>query len=240
MTATAAAGPSAAPCIVLAGGLGTRLRGTLGDVPKCLAPVGARSFLDIQLNALLAAGVDEVVLSLGHQAEQVVAAVKAGPARRSLRWVVEPSLLGTGGAIAHVMDVLGLDEALVANGDTYLDGDISAMLVPLDIGGGEFFRMALVQVPDRTRFGGVDVDGHGRVRGFLEKGRHDGGAINAGLYRLARQALPAARNGAYSLEAEVLPGLVRAGAVRAVSVAGSFTDIGVPEDYRRFCAEHAA
>ena len=228
----------AAPCIVLAGGLGTRLRGTVGDVPKCLAPVGARSFLDIQLDTLFAAGVTEVVLSLGHLAEQVVAAAQKHHAGRPVRWVVEPALLGTGGAIAHVMDTLGLDEALVANGDTHLDGDLSGMLAPLDAAHGERFRMALVQVPDRTRFGGVEVDDQGRVRGFLEKGRRDAGAINAGLYRLARAALPAHRAGPYSLEADVLPGLVAQGAVRALAVDGSFIDIGVPEDYFRFCAAH--
>jgi D-glycero-alpha-D-manno-heptose 1-phosphate guanylyltransferase len=229
---------AAAPCIVLAGGLGTRLRGTVGDVPKCLAPVGARSFLDILLDTLFAAGASEVVLSLGHLADQVVAAVQAHHAGRPVRWVVEPALLGTGGAIAHVMDTLAIAEALVANGDTHLDGDLAGMLTPLDTAGGELFRMALAQVSDRTRFGGVEVDAQGRVRGFLEKGRSDAGAINAGLYRLARAALPAARAGAYSLEADVLPGLVAQGAVRALAVNGSFIDIGVPEDYFRFCATH--
>jgi D-glycero-alpha-D-manno-heptose 1-phosphate guanylyltransferase len=230
----------AAPCIVLAGGLGTRLRGTVGDVPKCLAPVGARSFLDIQLDTLFAAGVGEVVLSLGHLAEQVVAVVQARHAGRPVRWVVEPALLGTGGAIAHVMDTLHLDEALVVNGDTHLDGDLSGMLAPLHRDRGELFRMALVQVPDRTRFGGVEVDADGRVRGFLEKGRRDAGAINAGFYRLARAALPVARTGAYSLEADVLPGLVAQGAVRAMAINGRFIDIGVPEDYFRFCATHGS
>jgi len=225
-------------CIVLAGGLGTRLRGIVGDVPKCLAPVGPRTFLDIQLDALFAAGVGEVVLSLGHLAEQVVAAVRAGHAGRPVRWVVEPTLLGTGGAIAHVMDTLGLDEVLVANGDTYVSGDLTGLLAPLDRAHGELLRMALVQVADRTRFGGVEVGARGQVQGFLEKGRQDAGAINAGLYRLARAALPAGRGGPYSLEADVLPALVRAGAVSALALAGSFTDIGVPEDYRRFCAQH--
>ncbi len=231
-------GETANPCIVLAGGLGTRLRGTVGDVPKCLAPVGARSFLDIQLDTLFAAGVSEVVLSLGHLAEQVVAAVQTHHAGRPVRWVVEPALLGTGGAIAHVMDALGLHEALVANGDTHLDGDLSGMLTPLKRGDGELFRMALVQVSDRTRYGGVECDAGGRVRDFLEKGQRDAGAINAGFYRLAREALPAARTGAYSLESDVLPGLVLQGAVRALAVNGSFIDIGVPEDYFRFCATH--
>ncbi|MDE2276653.1 MAG: NTP transferase domain-containing protein, partial [Burkholderiales bacterium] len=186
-------------CIILAGGLGTRLRGVVGSLPKCLAPVGARPFLAIQLDTLFAAGVGEVVLSLGHGAQQVVDAVQAlgsAGAQRPIRWVVEPELLGTGGAIAHVLEALALDEAWVANGDTYLDGDLSALHPPLDRAGGERLRMALVQVQDRGRFGGVQVDGQGRVSGFLEKGRHDAGLINAGLYRLSRAALPAARRGA--------------------------------------------
>lgn len=239
-------------CIVLAGGLGTRLRGTLGDVPKCLAPVGGRSFLDILLETLFAAGVGEVVLSLGHLSAQVIAAVQARHARARVRWVVEPALLGTGGAIAHVLDTLALDEVLVANGDTHLEGDIGAMLSPplarhagagAGAGGSgcadaERFRMAVVSVADRARYGGVQLDGQGRVTAFLEKGRSDAGPINAGFYRLARVALPASRSGPYSLEQDVLPGLVAQGAVRAVAVAGSFIDIGVPEDYFRFCATH--
>jgi D-glycero-alpha-D-manno-heptose 1-phosphate guanylyltransferase len=225
-------------CIVLAGGLGTRLRSAVADLPKCLAPVGSRSFLDIQLQTLFAAGVDDVVLSLGYGAEAVIASVARNQAGKPVRHVVEPALLGTGGAIAFVMDKLGLDEALVANGDTYLDGSIAAMLVPLDRTANELFRMAVVNVPDRARFGGVQVDAAGRVERFLEKGQQGAGPINAGLYRLCRAALPAARAGAYSLEAEVLPGLVAQRAVTALAVAGSFVDIGVPKDYFRFCAQH--
>ena len=225
-------------CIVLAGGLGTRLRSAVADLPKCLAPVGERSFLDIQLQALFAAGVDEVVLSLGYRAEAVIASVADNWKGRPVRHLVEPALLGTGGAIAFVMDTLGLDEVLVANGDTYLDGDIQAMLAPLQRADGELFRMAVVMVPDRARFGGVQSNAAGRVESFLEKGQAGAGAINAGLYRLCRAALPAARSGAYSLEADILPALVARRAVTALPVAGSFIDIGVPEDYLRFCQHH--
>ena len=225
-------------CIVLAGGLGTRLRSAVADRPKCLAPVGARAFIDIQIDSLLAAGIDEVVLSLGYMADTVIAAVPAGQAGRPVHHVVEPALLGTGGAIAYAMDALGLDEVLVANGDTYLSGDITGMLKPLARDTGELFRMAVVQVPDRSRFGGVNVGAAGRVTGFLEKGQQGPGGINAGLYRICRAALPAVRAGAYSLESEVLPELVAQGAVTALAVDGEFTDIGVPEDYFRFCAAH--
>jgi D-glycero-alpha-D-manno-heptose 1-phosphate guanylyltransferase len=225
-------------CVVLAGGLGTRLREAVADVPKCLAPVGSRSFLEIQIGALLAAGVGDIVLSLGHMANQVVSAVARMEHRGRVRHVVEPSLLGTGGAIAFALDTLGLDEVLVANGDTHLEGDISAMLQPLDRAGGELLRMAVVQVADRGRFGGVQLDAQQRVRGFLEKGQSGPGCINAGLYRLCRATLHASTDVPYSLELRVLPGLVERGAVFAVAIEGSFMDIGVPNDYFRFCALH--
>jgi D-glycero-alpha-D-manno-heptose 1-phosphate guanylyltransferase len=203
-----------------------------------LAPIGRRAFIEIEIEALLAAGIDDVVLSLGYGAKTVVGALASTLAARPVRYVIEPSPLGTGGAIAHVLDTLGLDEVLVANGDTYLSGDIGGMLTPLRSGQGELFRMAVVHVPERSRFGGIQVGADGRVEAFIDKGRQGPGEINAGLYRLCRQAMPAARSGAYSLEADVLPSLVAQGVVTALAVYGSFTDIGVPEDYFRFCKQH--
>lgn len=225
-------------CVILAGGLGTRLRSVVSDVPKCLAPVGSRPFLEIQIRSLAAVGVNDVVLSLGYMSGQVIAAIDQRLAGIDVRHVVERELLGTGGAIAHVLDALQLDEVIVANGDTYLDGDLTAMLAPLDRARGELFRMAVVEVPSRARFGGVELDGAGHVTRFLEKGQAGGGFINAGLYRLCRSALPRGRSGAYSLEADVLPELVREQQVKSCVIHGSFIDIGVPEDYRLFCETH--
>ncbi len=228
-------------CVILAGGLGTRLRSVVSDVPKCLAPVGDRTFLDVQIARLAAEGVQEVVLSLGYLADTVIAAVQRVDHGIPVRCVVEPQLLGTGGAIAHVLQTCDLDEVLVANGDTYLDGDLSSLLAPLDQAGGECLRMAAVQVPDRARFGGIEIDPNSRVTGFVEKGHAGAGLINAGLYRLSRKALPTRQAATvYSLEADVLPSLVKARGVRAQVIAAEFIDIGVPEDYRRFCDAHGS
>jgi D-glycero-alpha-D-manno-heptose 1-phosphate guanylyltransferase len=226
-------------CIVLAGGLGTRLRGVIQDRPKCLAPVGTRTFLEIQIDRLARAGITEIVLSLGYGAEQVIQSLDRTSPAVPVRYIVESELLGTGGAIAYALDALALDEVLVANGDTYLDGDLSRMLEPLSRDAGELFRMAGVVVPDRSRFGGVQSDATARVVGFLEKGQVGGGLINAGLYRLCRAALPKSRTGAYSLEADILPVLVQSRNVTLAIVSGPFIDIGVPTDYARFCADHA-
>lgn len=227
-------------CVLLAGGLGTRLKAVLGDRPKCLAPVGNRSFLRLQIAALAAAGVTEVVLSLGHLADQVIDEVRAHDWPLAVRWVVEEQPLGTGGAVRHVLDTSALDEVLVANGDTYLSGSLGAMLRPLDRVNGERFRMAVVQVPDRARFGGVESDAEGRLVRFVEKGQAGAGPINAGLYRLCRSALPSGQPAAFSMENDVLPALAAQRQVGLSLIDGEFIDIGVPVDYARFCQLHGA
>lgn len=223
-------------CIVLAGGLGTRLRSAVPDLPKCLAPVGKRPFLEIQLQALAAQGVDHFVLSLGHMAGAVQDAARRFRVDARIETVVEAQPLGTGGAVLHAMAEAGLDDALVANGDTFLEASLAAMLTPLRA--GERFRMAAIAVPDRARYGGVELQGS-RVSAFIEKGRQGPGLINAGLYRVQRAAFDGFERGvAVSMETQVMPALLAPGTLHAAVLDGSFIDIGVPEDYWRFCAEH--
>ena len=224
-----------APCIVLVGGLGTRLRSAVPDLPKCLAPIAGRPFLEWQLRSLSERGIDRFLLALGHGAESVLDALKQPWARAlSINAVIERELLGTGGAARFAMDESGLHEALIANGDTFLGGSMQAMLSPLDLADGERMRIATVQVPDRARFGGVALDAGQRVTAFLEKGKTGAGPINAGLYRIHRSAFNGEGSGAFSLEIQVMPRLVAAGALQARELTGPFIDIGVPEDYRQF------
>lgn len=228
-------------CIVLAGGLGTRLRSAVPDLPKCLAPIGCRPFLQWQLQSLKQRGVHRFVLALGHGAEQVREALTQ-PWARALAFdcVVEPEALGTGGAARFAMSETGLEQALIVNGDTFLGGPLDAMLAPLDSGNGELMRMATVHVVDRSRFGGVVVDADtGRVTSFLEKGQTGAGAINAGLYRIHRRAFDDAASGGFSMETWLMPKLVAAGALQARALTGPFIDIGIPDDYRLFDERHA-
>lgn len=224
-------------CIVLAGGLGTRLRSAVPYLPKCLAPISGQPFISWQLRSLANRGVGRFVLALGYGADRVVESL-ALPWARDLKieYVLEPDALGTGGATRFAMSELGIDEALIANGDTFLGGSLMAMLEPLDLSGGELMRMATVQVPDRTRFGGVEVNASHRVLAFLEKGHVGPGLINAGLYRIHRHALDSAHLGAYSLESKVMPTLVSKSELTAREASGPFIDIGVPDDYYLFDA----
>lgn len=228
------------PCIVLAGGLGTRLRSVVPDLPKCLAPVGGHPFLEWQLRSLAQRGVDRFVLALGYGAYQVRESLNHGWASDFLiDCVIEREALGTGGATQFTMAEAGLSEALVINGDTYLGGDLASMLDPIDSASGERMRIATVRVDDRSRFGGVAVDAEDRVTAFLEKGESGAGVINAGLYRVHHSAFQEDLPATFSMETRVMPRLAAHRALQAREVAGPFIDIGVPEDYRLF-AENIA
>ena len=95
-------------------------------------------------------------------------------------------------------------------------------------------RIATAQVPDRTRFGGVAVDAAQRVTAFLEKGQAGAGPINAGLYRIHRNAFNFEALSTLSMETQVIPRLISEGALQAREIAGPFIDIGVPDDYHQF------
>jgi len=225
------------PCIVLAGGLGTRLRSAVPDLPKCLAPIQGRPFLEWQLRSLAQRGVSRFVLALGHGADQVQTALSQDWAKSlQIDYVIEREALGTGGATRFAMKETGLDEALVVNGDTYLGGNLAPMHCTLDLAKGERMRIATVGVSDRTRFGGVELTSHGCITTFLEKGQSGPGIINAGLYRVHSSAFDSSPGGAFSMETLVMPQLLVHGALWACELAGPFIDIGVPDDYRQFSA----
>jgi len=217
--------------LVLAGGLGTRLRPALADTPKVLAPVGDRPFLLRLLTWLQRSGLRRVVLCTGHMAEQVEAAVAAGIDGLEISCAPEPSPLGTGGALRRA--VLGLPDprVLALNGDSFCGCDLHALAA--QHGPATPASMVVTRVPDAARYGGVTLSEDGEVLGFVEKGLAGPGWINAGIYLLERRVLvqlPA--DGPCSLERELLPGLVGHG-LRAVQAPGPFIDIGTPESWAR-------
>jgi D-glycero-alpha-D-manno-heptose 1-phosphate guanylyltransferase len=133
------------------------------------------------------------------------------------------------------MNTLNIEEAMVTNGDTFLGGDLGAMLSSLNLKYDELCRMAVIEVPDMTRYGGVKLKGN-RLIGFKEKGQTGAGLINAGFYRLSKQAFLASQlPAAFSFETSLMPSLSNQNNVTASVIAGDFIDIGVPEDYIKFC-----
>lgn len=218
--------------IVLAGGLGTRLRSVVPDLPKPMAPVAGRPFLAWILDRLVEAGFDRVVLAVGYRHDAI--RDHFGQAYRGLplRYSVEDRPLGTGGAVRLARNQIDADAVFVLNGDTYVDVDYGAMAAAHRRAQASM-SIAVHRVADAARYGALEVQ-DGRVRGFVEKGRTGPGLINAGTYLLCAalvDTLPQGR--AFSLEQDLL--VPRVGAIRplAFTAEGLFIDIGVPDDYER-------
>jgi D-glycero-alpha-D-manno-heptose 1-phosphate guanylyltransferase len=223
--------PLSLDAIVLAGGKGTRLASIVTDVPKPLAPVAGRPFLDYLFASFLAGGVvDRVILAIGHLADRVVDHYAAAPSALPLEFSVEMTPLGTGGALVNAWKRVRGDRALVANGDSIVAADHQALLAHHQRSGAAV-TMTLVEVPDTARYGAVTLTGS-RVVAFHEKAASGGpGLINAGLYLIEAAALIGLPDGPSSLERDLLPSLVAAGRVEAVITTGVFLDIGLPETY---------
>lgn len=218
--------------IVLAGGLGTRLRTVLPEgFPKILAPVGGRAFLDVLLDWLHAQGVAKVVFSLGYGAAHVLAHLRDVrlPEGLCVAFVVESEPLGTGGGMCLAYKQITADPFLALNGDTFCDANLAAMLA--------FHRerqaaitLALTRVPDSGRYGRVERAPDGRITRFVEKeAAGEQGLINCGLYLVSAAVMNQLPEGkALSWERDVLARRIGSG-LYGVEAASRFVDIGTPE-----------
>ena len=227
--------------MILAGGLGTRLRRAFDAGPKSLAPVGKKVFLDYLLTWLGAEGVKEAILCVGYKGAQIQEHVGGGEAWGvRARYSVETRLLGTGGALKQAEGMIREDCVFVVNGDTYLGVSLREML--------EFHRqrkasvtVAVARVEETGRYGSVHLDEEKRITVFQEKSgtRFSGEtagmrSINGGVYVVRREVLemiPVGRE--MSLEKEVLPDLVACKGIFGFETNGYFLDIGVEDDFSR-------
>lgn len=223
---------AAEEAIVLVGGLGTRLRAVVSDVPKPLAPVAGRPFLAWLLDAYAAAGLRRVILATGYRSEQIEEAVGQRWQGMEIAYSREDEPLGTGGAVRQAAAKVQGDGVHLANGDTWLRYEPVA-LEQATAASGALLGIALARVEDVGRYGAVEVEA-GRVQGFREKGGSGPGLINAGSYYLSPTALDRLpQDRSYSFEERVLAPWTREGAVAAFDRTSDFIDIGVPGDYAR-------
>lgn len=223
--------------IVLAGGFGTRLKQVVPDLPKPMAPVAGRPFLEILLMSLSRKGFHRIVLSLGHMADTVVAHFGDNFAGMELVYEIEQIPLGTGGAVRQAMERCINDHSFVFNGDTYLDLEVS----DIETHWRKHHTPIIVacKVPDTARYGSL-ATADGRVLGFIEKGVAGPGLINAGCYILPADLLDTFPLGLpFSLEADFLAKVVPSQRFDLFVSNGHFIDIGIPEDYARAQTELA-
>lgn len=225
--------------LILAGGFGTRLRSVIGaDLPKPMAAFAGRPFLAWLVLQLRREGIHDIWLLTGHGSAAVQTYFGTGDAHGvRLRYSVEPSPLGTAGALRHVLPHLEGDRFLVTNGDSFLSAPLRPLL-DAHAASTAAATLALVVHPDAGRFGGVDLAPDGAIRAFREKDPAGGqGIISAGIYVVERsviEAIPAGRT--VSLEREVWPTLTD-GRLRGVALEGTFTDMGVPDAFAALQAD---
>ena len=221
--------------LVLAGGFGTRLQTVVAEVPKALAPVGQVQFLYLQIEHWIAQGLRSFVFLLHYQAGQIVSfleAEKNGLLKDcEVAWLIEPTPLDTGGAVAHAVKQLNLSgDFVLSNADTWLGNGVEEVVrstVP---------SMAVLHLCDVSRYGQVLFDDQLNVTAFWEKSSIRGpGWINAGLCHLEADFFKDWNGQPFSLEKTFFAGLASRGVLKAVSLQTDFIDIGVPDDYFRFC-----
>jgi NDP-sugar pyrophosphorylase family protein len=222
---------AAVDVLVLAGGLGTRIRPVLGELPKLLAPINGRPYLTYLFDWLRRFGPRRIVLGLGYGAKAVLDFLDAHPAPDlNITTLVEPSPLGTAGAIRFARSELHTDPVLVMNGDSFVDADLCALIARhKEI--GALGTLLCVEVDDAPRYGRVVLDSRRLIAGFAEKDLsfHGPALINGGVYALSATLLDEITAGdTSSLEYDIFQRLP-VGSLAAYSGRFCFIDIGTPE-----------
>jgi len=218
--------------IILAGGLGTRLRSVVSDVPKCMAPVGGRPFLAWTLQWMERFDVGRIVLSLGYKSEVVTEWIQNEyKGKTPVDWVIEDTPLGTGGGIKLAMSKVSPGHTVVLNGDTFYNVNLNEFHafgeksnVPLSV--------ALKPMKNFDRYGSVTLSAQGHIISFNEKQYCKEGLINGGIYCIdSRSGLFDGTADRFSFEKEILEPMSQKGNIAGFVSDGSFIDIGIPQDY---------
>jgi len=219
--------------IVLAGGFGTRLRAVVSDVPKPMAPINDRPFLELVLDQCQKYGIEKVVLAVGFKREVIMQHFGEAYKGMTIEYSIEEDALGTGGGILQAAQLLGEEPFLVLNGDTLFKVDLQAL--------AQFYTdkeadmaIALCQMKDFDRYGVVELDTKGRITAFREKQYQAEGDINAGVYVLNKQILLDSNlPQKFSFEKDFMEAFVEAYRFYGMPTTNYFIDIGIPTDYAK-------
>jgi mannose-1-phosphate guanylyltransferase len=215
-----------------------RLRGTIGDVPKPMAQIAGRPFLELLLRQLKRLGFSRVVLSVGYKQEVIREHFGEKAFGLELVYSIETSPLGTGGALREAARHLRTGTALVMNGDSYTDVDLSR-LVRKHAGNGP--DVTVVVIPEsRADAGSVVLDRNGKIKAFAEKRQvPESRYLSAGIYMLNKSLVAGIpQDSKISLEEQLFPQWLAEGkSIEGFVCEGQCLDIGTPERYMK--AQHA-
>lgn len=217
--------------VVLAGGFGTRLREVVPDVPKPMAPVAGRPFLEIILSTLADKNFRRVILSVGYKAKKISSYFGNTFAGMDLVYSTESRPLGTGGAAQLASEKCCEDHVYVFNGDTYLDVEIE--LIEEQWLKNKAPVLVARYMEDAVRYGVIE-ESKGRVLNFSEKTKSGPGLVNTGCYLFPKNMLLGFNGGdSFSLEKDLITPLVKSVNFGLFVTKGKFIDIGIPSEYER-------
>lgn len=217
--------------IILAGGLGTRLRSVVADVPKCMAPVNGVPFLTFIIDDLKKQGIERFIFSLGYKSESIIEFAEANYKDLDKVYVIEKEPLGTGGAIKEACEAVHDENVLVLNGDTLFAVDLQE-LADIHIKQHAECTIALKPMTNFSRYGSVETNTNAMVTAFNEKQFCKKGLINGGIYALhAKKFLEKDWPNIFSFEKEYLEKNINTHKLYGIAFDDYFIDIGIPEDY---------
>lgn len=224
--------------IILAGGFGTRLKEVVSDVPKPMAPVNGKPFLDYLLNYLSHYGIKKVVLSVGYLAEKISDHYGSHFNGLEISYAIEKEPLGTGGGIKMALKQCSTQEVLVLNGDSFFDINLRSFYNNHSEAISDC-SLALRRVSNAARYGTITLDEFDLIEDFREKTNvPQEGIINAGVYILNRETYntetPKSKN--FSIEKDFFEKKLNKLSMHGFIYTGYFLDIGIPEDYKK--AQH--
>jgi len=219
--------------IILAGGLGTRLRSAVPDLPKCMASVNEKPFLTYVIGHLQSQGITDFIFSLGYKSEVIVAFLEQSFPSLSFKTSVEEDPLGTGGAVKKALTIAKDKDVLIANGDTLFTID-TALLADIHSLRRSYCTLSLKPMKNFDRYGVVEMDDLNIIKQFSEKRFYESGFINGGVYLLNKKTfLEENLADKFSFETDYLEKFYKTRKMCGVVQDTYFIDIGIPEDYAR-------
>ena len=222
--------------LILAGGMGTRLKSVISNVPKPMAPINGRPFLEIQLDYWISQGVDNFIISVGYKSEIIIEHFGYKYRNVNINYVIEDNPLGTGGAIIKSIKDFHITEPfMLLNGDTYFEISLINLL-SFHQNKGSQFTFSVFKSNNTERYMGLNLDHNMRLLPELYiENSNDEKYVNGGVYIINPEILNREKfenDKFYSLENDIFPVINKKEAlIYACLFENKFIDIGVPEDY---------
>ena len=217
--------------IILAGGLGTRLRSVVKDVPKPMADINGKPFLEYLLDFLNFYKFEKIVLAVGYKREIIQDYFKNKFKNIEIDYSIEEKLLGTGGAITKALKKTKSNNVFIFNGDTFLEIDVNDFL-RFHLEKNADISIALKHMKNFDRYGSINIDKDFRITSFEEKSFKKEGYINGGVYIVSRDFLENLNlDKKFSFEKDVLEKFYKEKRFFGYPSEGYFIDIGIPKDY---------